>query len=515
MKKFWFVLALVIGGVFAEPVPVGTKGEVQKAKGLIDDLVASGADAEKLVSMAAETEKGSERFWLYSNAFILQTKEGKYAEATETLKTLQRNVTDIPEVNIINLIERNVGKKIAEVPELAAILKESKARLAAQRLVSKLKKDIRKNPKDAALKASLGEALAVCGDWKAALEVFAESQGKVSGIAKAELEAKRTMKIAAFWWDYKPCRELSSSKAFKAHAVGIYTELLKSNQFSVVEKTLSESRVAQFSEVSTSEEKSVETENNVVMRNDAKTDLGALEEICDTNGLIHCWRFNGTTKDEVGGSDALCHGNAQVDKRQVSLFGGQGMGGSNIRLGKNLVPNDESSVTIELWATQNRVEFWSRILSFGKVHGRCFFITWSAKMNPSEHQVSASDGCRFTGPGVAPFELGKEYHIGIVFEPSEVTDSKTSNPQWNIRVYKQDAKTGKTIKKVTLACGKDFTMRGFPNEFLHLGLSYNGNDSAASASYNEVRVWRRALDEKELTQNAIKFHKAGETVKGN
>ena len=275
MKKFWFVLAMMIGGVFAEPVPVGTKGEVQKAKGLIDDLVASGVDAEKLVSMAAETEKGPERFWLYSNAFILQAKEGKFAEAAETLKTLQQNVTDIPEVNIANLIERNVGKKVAEAPELAAMLKESKARLAAQRLVSKLKKDSRKNPKDAALKASLGEALAVCGDWKAALKAFAESQGTVSGIAKAELEAKRTMKIAAFWWDYQTCRELSSSKAFKTHAVGIYTELLKDDQLSVIEKTLAESRIAQLSEVETANEK----EDGLVqrMKMEKKQSVGSLK----------------------------------------------------------------------------------------------------------------------------------------------------------------------------------------------------------------------------------------------
>lgn len=249
MKVFWLVLAMMIGGVFAEPVPVGTKSEVQNAKGLIDKLVASGADAEKLVSMAAETEKGPERFWLYSNAFVLQAKEGDYAEATETLRALQQNVTDIPEVNIVNLIERNVGKKIAEAPELAAILKESKTRLAAQRLAAKLKQDIRKNPKAAALKASFGEALAVNGDWDEALKTFIEAEGKVSEIADAELQGKRTMGIAEFWWDYRPCRELASSAAFRAHAAEIYTALIRDDKLSVVEKALAENRAALFSGV--------------------------------------------------------------------------------------------------------------------------------------------------------------------------------------------------------------------------------------------------------------------------
>ena len=248
MKLFWLVLAMMISSVFAGPVPVGTKSEVQKAKGLIDDLVESGAGAEKLVSMAAETGKGPERFWLYSNAFVLQAKEGKYAEATETLKALQQNVTDIPEVNIINLIERNVGKKVAEAPELAAILRESKARLLAQKLVTKFKQDIQSNPKDPTLKVKLGEALAANGDWSAALRTFAKANGEASDIAKTELDMELTTKVAAFWWDYKPCSELVSCNVYKAHAVEIYSALLNGGSLSVVEKALAEGRVRSFLE---------------------------------------------------------------------------------------------------------------------------------------------------------------------------------------------------------------------------------------------------------------------------
>lgn len=273
MKVFWLVLILMIGGAFAGPVPVGTKSEVQKAKGLIDDLVASGVGAEKLVSMASETEKGPERFWLYLNAFTLQAKEGEYAKATETLKALQQNVTDIPEVNIVNLIERNIGKKIAESPELAAMLKESKTRLAAQRLAAKLRQSIRKNPKDVSLNASLGEALAANGDWSAALKAFSEAKGKVSDIADAELQGKRTMGIAEFWWDYKPCRELASSAAFKAHAADIYTALIKDGKLSVVEKALAENRAASFScvdaDIRDSESKTTQNGTLDVLENDS------------------------------------------------------------------------------------------------------------------------------------------------------------------------------------------------------------------------------------------------------
>ena len=219
MRLQWLFLGLAASCAFADPVAVGTKSEVLRAKGLIDSLVASGATAEKLLSMATETDKGPERFWLYSNAFALQAKEEKFAEATETLKSLQQEVTDIPEVNIINLIERNVGKKLSEAPELAQILKDSRVKLVAQRLILKYQQNMRKYPKDAAVKASLGEAFAANGNWDKALKMFVGAAGKIAAVAEAELRGKRTMKIAEFWWDYKPCRELSSSTAFKTHAV--------------------------------------------------------------------------------------------------------------------------------------------------------------------------------------------------------------------------------------------------------------------------------------------------------
>lgn len=252
MKQFWFVFALMIGSVFARPVPVGTKSEVQKARGLIDDLVESGVGAEKLVSMAAETEKGPERFWLYANAFILQSKEGKYAEAVTTLRALRENVTGIPEVNFVNLIEKNIGRKASDFPELTALLKESRVRLGAQKLVVRLRQDILKSPKNDLLKVQLGEALAVAGDWDAALKTFAEVKGEVADVARAERTKNLSSKTAAFWWDYRPCRELALTAAFREHSAGIYRELLDAGKLSPIKKTLAENRIAQVSAVAKS-----------------------------------------------------------------------------------------------------------------------------------------------------------------------------------------------------------------------------------------------------------------------
>lgn len=681
-KTLGIVVALAVCSAIAEPIPIGSKSEVRAAKEQIDDLVATGVGAEKLLSMAGETKKGPERYWLYANAFIIQAKEGKYAEAKGTLDALRESVTDIPEVNIIYLIEKGAGREAAESPELAEMLKESRARLAAQKII--------KNPKRVVFKASIGEAWAVCGDWNAALNAFAETGDAVSGIAKAELAQKQSAKIAAFWWDYRPCRELVSSMAFKAHAAEIYKKLLDAGKLSFVQKTLAEKRISQMSGMATTENeqsaprrlekmeqemapekviliptaeqggvecrytfqepigdwkslkfddsrwrkgrtsfgdcynatywntgdvwiryafdcnydnkniesaifrcivdddievwlngKEIFTRQGVVKqymdwplpgimdclrrgknilvvhahdvqngnhprgwgefvdfgitltvigsnsRRDQKTtfhrerkvaepskedELSALKKICDTKGLVHCWRFNGDLKDCVGGGEARCCGNAKVDDQQVSIFGGPGgESGSSVVLGSELIPNEGSSITIELWATQHNVEWYSRIFHFGDVSGSTIFMTWSRKMDVNQCQINVWDSVnRYNVVGVpenfgfAPFDLGAEYHIAMVFECC-------SGQSWKMKVYKQDAKTGETLKKVSLGIQEGWSLRGFATPQCYLGRGTR--ESAANASYNEVRIWNRALDEKELTQNAIKFHKAGETVK--
>ncbi len=246
----------------------------------------------------------------------------------------------------------------------------------------------------------------------------------------------------------------------------------------------------------------------------ARSEDGLVElgKICDTEGLAHCWRFNGSLRDEIGGGEAQCYGNARIEEQQVTIFGGPGgESGSSVVLGSNLIPNEGTSVTIELWATQHNVEWYSRIFHFGDANVSTIFMTWSRKTDINQCQINVWDSVnRFNVVGVpenfgfAPFDLGTEYHIAMVLE-------RCSEQSWKMRVYKQDAKTGETIKKVSLGAQEGWTLKGFESPQCYLGRATR--EPAANASYNEVRIWNRALDEKELTQNAINFHKAGETMK--
>ena len=217
-------------------------------------------------------------------------------------------------------------------------------------------------------------------------------------------------------------------------------------------------------------------------------------------------------RDEAGGGEAQCYGNARIEEQQVSIFGGPGgESGSSVVLGSNLIPNEGSSVTIELWATQHNVEWYSRIFHFGDANVSTIFMTWSRKTDINKCQIGVWDSVNRYGVvgvpenfGFAPFDLETEYHIAMVLE-------RCSEQSWKMKVYKQDAKTGETVKKVSLGAQEGWTLKGFESPQCYLGRATR--EPAANASYNEVRIWSRALDEDELTQNAINFHKAGETSK--
>ena len=495
------IFVLAVATVFADPVAIGTKSEVQAARGLIEDLVQSETSADELLTMANESTKGAERFWLYWNAFILRAKDGKFAEATDIIKSLRANVTGVPDADIVSLIERNARKGLTESAELAAILKESKIRVAAQKLVAQLKKDVQKNPKDDGLKVTLAEALAVGGDWDAALKTYAETKLASATVAKLELANKKSAKIAAFWWDYKPCQALLATTAFKAHAVEIYTELTKDGGLSALEKALAEKRISQISEVAVVDK----SETPVFEELQAKKEddqYVALKEVCNIKGLLHCWRFNGDLKDCVGGGLAILNGNAVLENRQVNFRSGF----NNIDLGSGYFSGDCSAATIEIWVKAQSFPS-SRIFVIGKNKGNRVSSSWSFGRDDSLGVVKDGKTIAKLSPAFGPFIPDVEYHLSLVM-------SKHSSGSWDFVAYCKDCKTGTTLAKRNMTVPNTWNFDvGEPNNFW-LGRSYY-DDATPDASYNEVRIWNRALDEKELTQNAIRFHKAGETMKPN
>ena len=210
--------------------------------------------------------------------------------------------------------------------------------------------------------------------------------------------------------------------------------------------------------------------------------------------LVHRWSFNGNLRDSITGRNAIQSGNVTSDGTKYTLGGGS-RGSSCINLGANVLPTNGSPVTIELWATQHSVKNWSRIFDFGRNSSDFICMTWT-EGTTLDRAVTRVTGIGDNVSGLAPYSLNVEYHIALVFEPQ-------GDRTWKITAYKQDAHTGVTLGKITFASSLGWSLASQSQDNCYLGRSFFSADNDASASYNEVRIWNKALSESELTHSAI------------
>lgn len=487
-----------------------TEAEIKTATDVVGDLVADDVRAAnagkvkredvagKIYGYMDQAETDAAKWVLLKHAFIQYAKAYNFEKAGEIMSEALEAFPDAPPQTIIALIEKNCPKASAKnAPVLAKIRKVMYMRQKCSGVVA--------NPK--ASKKEKAEAYCLLGNWKKGLALLKSADGKTAEVVAGELNGKMPkQEIANFWWDYKS--ELDTCDQFKAHAVEVYKAGLADGSIGGLYKTVAEKRIAEIEAAPTMAAPESKTPG--------ESELAKLKKVCNTTGLVHCWRFNGNLKDCVGKNEAKCCGNAKVDKKQASVFGSEGGEKNNcIDLGPGIIPNDGSPVTIELWATQNKIADWARVFSFGRFDGPNIWMTWTQGSDIYRCEFCVWEGhavghvLSATGHGFGPYEIGVEYHVALVFDCN-------SKQGWTMNVYKQDAKTGSTIAKKECFCSKkDWTLKGYATPSCVLGKSCNSINGAniANASYNEVRIWKRALSEQELTQNAIKFHKAGETAK--
>ena len=217
-----------------------------------------------------------------------------------------------------------------------------------------------------------------------------------------------------------------------------------------------------------------------------------------TADLIHRWSFNGNLSDSVGGQTAKAVGDVTTDGSQYTLTGGS-HGNSYINLGANLLPKDGRGATIEIWATQNSVQNWSRIWDVGTNEGTSYlgemYAAWTNGKTLNSAPVCIRDVAVDVG-NLGPYSLSVEYHIAAVFEPQ-------NDGTWKVRFYKQDAATGATTTSYMITSTGDWSLAKQAQESFFLGHGHHTDSNDANASYNEVRIWSRALTETELTANTL------------
>jgi len=466
-----------------------TQAEIKTATDVVGDLVADDVRAAnagkqkredvacKLMGLVDQAETDAAKWVLMKHAFMQYAKAGNYAKAGEVLSDMLAAFPDAPPQTVITLIEKNCVKANAKnAPALTKIRKLMYMRQKCSGVVADAK---------ASTKAK-AEAHCLLGDWEKGLKLFAAVGGKSAEMAAAEKSGSQPKHVVAnYWWDYKS--DLDTCDQFKAHAAEIYKAALTDGSLAGLYKNVAEKRIAEVEAVPTAE---------ATPKAAAKDDLTELKKICNTKGLVHCWRFNGNLKDCVGGGEAKLSGEAKLGDGCVSYP----VSHSNIDLGGKMLP-EEDNVTIELWVKPNSMGNSQRMFMFGRDKDHRIAAIWNWR---GTDEIGAICGTvKMLRPAFSPFEMGLEYHLALVIE--------REGKNYKATAYRQDVKTGKTLSKRSMVIDNGWSPRAFEHKDSWLGASYWG-DTCADASYNEFRIWNRALSEKELTQNAIKFHKAGEMM---
>ena len=219
--------------------------------------------------------------------------------------------------------------------------------------------------------------------------------------------------------------------------------------------------------------------------------------IVEAPELIHRWSFaDGSLADSVGGSTAVKMGGGEITFADgaVTLPGG-GNGTCYLSMGTDVVPAS-GEVTIEIWGTQNEVRDWSRIFCIGTAANDFLTMAWSNGGNVNNDFVqlknSGTDYIWSTGT-MAPYAVGTKYHISMRIVPQE--DGK-SNISW----AKRDSATGELLKSGSKVTSGAWTTARYVGRSLWIGHGFENSD--ASATYDEVRIWRGALQDDQLALNA-------------
>ena len=231
---------------------------------------------------------------------------------------------------------------------------------------------------------------------------------------------------------------------------------------------------------------------------------GTVRVATSSLGLAHRWSFNNSLADPVGGLTAAIvdvgANNATLTASNVTLTGGVKSSSDYVDLGDDVLPGGSTPATIELWATPVSIQNWSRIFDLGSGTAENLMMSWTVGT------TLASDRVEWVEPGVTntvnnsnqPYSLGVEFHIVMVIEPGAGVGG-TTRVSW----YRAPA-TNALLGALRGTFDTTNTLAGLTDTNCWLGRSQWG-DNTANASYNEVRIWNRALATNELQS----LHAAG------
>lgn len=483
-RIFLSLLALLVLLFSNNAMATFTKAEIAAVQPLVNELMGdslrdykarkiSGSQVgDNALKLAKEAESDVAKFICMKGAISYYVRDKAYDKAADTIELMMSKFKDLsPETlsEIVALATRRVNDKSAS--RLLEIRKAINIKIASSKKLRAIKAQLAQTPADKRLICRYAELMAIENKWDEALKMFAKMGGDLGKISQDTLNGSASsVQIAEFWWDYKSMEE-DAKDAIRLYSLMHYKNAIEKGELVGLKKTLAERRIAECGE-----KKVQALRNNTTSRG---------------SGLIHRWSFNGTLDDSIGSkSGKMMDGKVTFEKGQVRIRPDAGW----VDLGADIIPGGgEKEYTIEIWATKHKKMQWSRVFHIPTNMGENdYYISW----NGWDRQPSSLWGWKVPGGKHCTSSQGDG--TGIEVETQFVVvygHNRNKKPYY--RLYMMRGKNIYWKQEIT----EEVLMFKTHSAFW-LGHAFYKGDKMADASYNEVRIWNRALTESEIIQSA-------------
>ena len=216
-------------------------------------------------------------------------------------------------------------------------------------------------------------------------------------------------------------------------------------------------------------------------------------------GLLHRWSFtetNGPVLDSVGtsnGTVVVLGNNILRSNGFIRLAGGARNMTDYVQFPPNLIHN-QTNVTIEVWATPNSAQNWSRVFDFGPGNdtpANNFFLSFCQGTALNQQRLEYGAPAAWTlNTGVAT-STGIKYHYVVTWSPTG-GPSGGGLAQW----FRNGALIGSIDTGTTYPGNVNDTV-------LWLGRSQYTGDNTAGADYDEVRLYDHILSQTQISTNFL------------
>ena len=218
---------------------------------------------------------------------------------------------------------------------------------------------------------------------------------------------------------------------------------------------------------------------------------------------VHRWSFEGgSLADSVSGASAVRQGSnasdiaATDDGHAIALPGGS-QGTAYLNLGTGLLPVHEKGFTIEIWATLEVAEPWSRIFTVHASNNEFLFMTWQGSdANTDIVGIRTAGSNHHTARALSPWSVGTPYHVAFVCSPD--------GDGWRTDFYRQNAATGELERRGSATAPSGWSPSNLADAKFCLGWSPLSTDPDATARYDEVRIWDRAFTQAEVVASGVR-----------